>query len=745
MKSSKSRAVFAALALCAFILSSFGNVAAQIGGTRQNGLVRGQDAINRLGARLPEVAARLGQTAEGLRRVLLTDSTLWVDPNGMLLYVDEHTVSETEAAAAEVPQTESIAPFPLADTFLLNSKPGSSRTIYLDFDGHTTSGTGWNASYTGGADIVSAPFDEDGSPSTFNDREREIIQLTWQRMAEDYAPFDVNVTTQDPGEAAIIRATSSDTVYGTRCVFSATNFTGSGIGGIAYVGVFNYVGSYYQPAFVMTSGLGSSGTALASRAKFFAEAGSHEVGHNLGLSHDGTASVGYYEGHGVWAPIMGVGYYREVSQWSRGEYPGANQTQDDIQLIQNYGAPLRTDDHGNTTGTATAISSATVNTSGIISTRTDVDYFSFVTGAGNVSLNFTAAPPAGNLNISVDLLDSNGAVVASSNPAGINAAINTSVSAGTYYLKIDGVGEGDLITGYSDYGSLGAYKITGTLVSAGQPIADATATNTTGTAPLAVQFSSTGSSDPDGTIVSYAWNFGNGATSTDPNPTYSYTKSGNFTATLTVTDNSGFSSSDTVAISVTNTAPIAVASANVTSGPASLAVAFSSAGSSDADGNIASYLWNFGNGATSTAANPTYTYTTAGTYSATVRVTDNLGASTTSAPVVITVTAPVTYSYISAMTVTKTTTKTGTYATVTVTVRGSDGAVKRNAVVTGTWSGLTTGTVSGTTNRSGQFAFKSATTRATSGTFTFTVNGISLAGFPYDATKNTQTTISIAR
>ena len=46
------------------------------------------------------------------------------------------------------------------------------------------------------------------------------------------------------------------------------------------------------------------------------EAASHEAGHNLGLSHDGTRKTGYYAGHGDWAPIMGVGYYREVSQWS---------------------------------------------------------------------------------------------------------------------------------------------------------------------------------------------------------------------------------------------------------------------------------------------------------------------------------------------------------------------------------------------------------------------------------------------
>jgi len=83
-----------------------------------------------------------------------------------------------------------------------------------------------------------------------------------------------------------------------------------------------------------------------------------------------------------------------------------------------------------------------------------------------------------------------------------------------------------------------------------------------------------------------------------------------------------------------NRAPIAVASANRTSGPAPLTINFSSAGSSDPEGGALSYLWTFGDGTTSTAANPTKTYNSNGTYSPTLRVTDPQGLSGTASLVV---------------------------------------------------------------------------------------------------------------
>ena len=90
-------------------------------------------------------------------------------------------------------------------------------------------------------------------------------------------------------------------------------------GGVAYVGIFDNVGDTYKPALVFFDMLGSG------NEKYVAEAISHEAGHNMGLNHDGAAGTGYYQGHGSgatgWAPIMGVGYYQPLVQWSKGEYP----------------------------------------------------------------------------------------------------------------------------------------------------------------------------------------------------------------------------------------------------------------------------------------------------------------------------------------------------------------------------------------------------------------------------------------
>ncbi|MEO1594438.1 MAG: PKD domain-containing protein [Pseudomonadota bacterium] len=141
-------------------------------------------------------------------------------------------------------------------------------------------------------------------------------------------------------------------------------------------------------------------------------------------------------------------------------------------------------------------------------------------------------------------------------------------------------------------------------------------------ADLTCDFSDS-SSDTDGTIAAWSWAFGDGATSTAQNPSHTYAAAGTYSVTLTVTDNDGDSDSVTQSVTVAeppNLPPTAAFSDNCTD----LACNFTD-GSSDSDGTIAAWSWAFGDGATSTAQNPSHTYAAAGTYSVTLTVTDNDG------------------------------------------------------------------------------------------------------------------------
>jgi len=416
-----------------------------------------------------------GPVLEPLEPRQLLDGTGLLEAQGLVASspaVDPSFLSDMAQAAPAILSATVASPFPLDQTFLLHSDPGALRVIYLDFDGHTTTGTIWNSQYTSGAPIVTPAYSFEGD-SSFSDNELARIQYIWQRVAEDFIPFDVDVTTQDPGVESLIKRGPTDTQYGIRvCIGGNSAWTGSSIGGIAQPASFN--SSSDTPCFVFPANLGNGAE------KYVAEAASHEVGHTLYLTHDGTTGgVEYYEGQGAgptgWAPLMGIGYYKELTQWSQGEYANANNHQDDLVAIAASspgGFGYRADDHGGTRATAaalTVVGNTSVSGSGIIERTTDVDFFSFTTGQGLVSVAIDPAPTGPNLDILATLYDSFGTVVAVSNPIGVlSASFSLSLLAGTYYLSIDGTGEGDpLVTGYSDYGSLGQYFISGTIVDPG--------------------------------------------------------------------------------------------------------------------------------------------------------------------------------------------------------------------------------------------------------------------------------------
>lgn len=404
---------------------------------------------------------------------LAEDSSTWVDECGDVFVVDR---------AAPPSQLEATGPLteqgPPADIFDLSSRPSSDRTIYLDFDGATYSGTRWQ----NGAEIVSPAYSVDTDRTTFTEVERAQIFLAWQVVAEDFAPFDVNVTTRVPATSALTRTSVADLTYGMPVVITSTNSVGTGCscGGVAYLDVFDVVGTTeYAPAWIFTNGSGVNGYNVGQVA-------SHEIGHTFGLSHDGTSQSSYYSGAKGWAPIMGSSYNRRASQWSSGEYPDASNTQDDVAIIAAT-APTLADDHADGVVGATAIGSGT--TTGTITSRSDSDAFTF-TASGDTTLAVAGPAVFGDLDVEVTVIDALGSTVATLNPTADSvteeslAATWTATlplaTAATYTAVVDGTGFGSPAEAgrYSDFGSLGTYAVSLTTQSPTVPIPPPTTTPT---------------------------------------------------------------------------------------------------------------------------------------------------------------------------------------------------------------------------------------------------------------------------
>jgi hypothetical protein len=360
---------------------------------------------------------------------------------------------------------------PLNQTFELASLPSATKTIYLDFTGHITTGAA-AAAWGSTTDILTPPFTIDSDPA-FNPSELATIQRTWARVAEDFAPFQVNVTTKEPSVTDLINAGGADTRWGIRVVIGAASGAGhpaASSGGIAIVSSFSAAADV--PCFVNT---------LSSTSESFVSvAASHEVGHTLGLDHDGVSGLSeYFAGHGgtgqtSWGPLMGAPYDRNVTQWSKGEYASATTTEDDLAVIVGgNGFSYRPDDYRGTIAGAQRLVQPAGQTflrgAGIIERNTDSDMFSFTVTTGVVDLRvrpldvLDAATFAGaNLDVGATLYAADGRLVADMQPQNrLDAQFNGPLTGGTYYVKVFGTGNASpLIDGYSNYGSLGQYTVT---------------------------------------------------------------------------------------------------------------------------------------------------------------------------------------------------------------------------------------------------------------------------------------------
>ncbi|QIG38805.1 PKD domain-containing protein [Microbacterium sp. 4R-513] len=205
-----------------------------------------------------------------------------------------------------------------------------------------------------------------------------------------------------------------------------------------------------------------------------------------------------------------------------------------------------------------------------------------------------------------------------------SAALQTSGGVGAY-VYLSGSAGASVTTLFPDYSAVG--QIGAPPPPVNQPPTAVIATPTISGRTVSV--SGAGSTDPDGTIASWAWTFGDGTTATGATATRTYAADGTYTISLTVTDDKGATHTTTRSVTVAapvNQPPTAVIATPTISGRT---VSVSGGGSTDPDGTIASWAWTFGDGTTATGATATRTYAADGTYTISLTVTDDKGATHT--------------------------------------------------------------------------------------------------------------------
>lgn len=313
-----------------------------------------------------------------------------------------------------------------SEVLKLESKPNSHKLIYLDFDSEPSL-PDWNYSYV---------------PSNYTNAK---IKTTWESVSEDFLAFDVNITTN--------RALFDATPVIDRGWVVFADFQNNSWGGVAYVG------SYGTGAPVLVDG-GANG----SVSNFTLMAASHELGHAFGLSHDAkSGGGGYYAGHGEFSPIMGNGS-RPVSHWSNGDYSGATNNEDDMDIIaQETG--FRQDDFLTSKNLFVLVNDSVLpqDNFGMIENRADVDTFNFETfGYGLVELEFKSPIKQTNLDILIKVFDDAGTLITQVNPVGQREVLlSENLTSGKYQVTIEGDGELGPTDGFSDYSSFGFYQIRG--------------------------------------------------------------------------------------------------------------------------------------------------------------------------------------------------------------------------------------------------------------------------------------------
>lgn len=467
----------------------------------------------------------------------------------------------------------------------LQSRPGSAYVILIDTKSVMTDGV---------------PFDVS----------KEWIWETWQIVAASFSMFDVNVTTDwDVYNAAAPSKRGGGTMYRQTGRSSCA---------------FAFGSSTFCTLYKESTAYGQGRTAA------------HEFGHLFHLNHDGGAPGGeYHEGIAEfqWVPIMGNYWFgtnwgQALYQWSKGEYSGASNKEDDFNILTRF-IPFKTDDISDTKALVIESNgnvSANANF-GQIHKNTDSDAFSFSIGSqggtANLTINRIEHIGGAMLDVHAKIKNSAGQVVAESNRSvNRSASFNQALSAGNYTLEILGGAEGTPSKGFSNYSSLGYYAIEGSIIGGGVgtnvgPKADFTYSSNR----LTVNF--TDKSTDDKAVTSYAWDFGDGTYATSANPSHTYQKSGSYSVSLVVSDAEGVTSTKSMNVSVSGDVVNPPPAANFSVVTKDLTATFTN--TSTDDKAVVAHQWQFGDGSTSSEVSPVHTYPAAGSYSVVLTVSDAEG------------------------------------------------------------------------------------------------------------------------
>jgi hypothetical protein len=311
----------------------------------------------------------------------------------------------------------------------------TASVLLLDFDGQLVSGTSWNAA----GDINCLPANLSST----------AINNIISRITNDYSPFNVVVTTEE----SVYNAAPINKRM--RVIFTETWEWFGQAGGTSFLNSFTWGNN--TPCFVFTS-------LLNYNDKQIGEAASHEAGHTFGLRHQATYNgntllseynYGVGTGETSWAPIMGCGYYKNVTTWHNGpNSTGANAIQNDMNIIAAI-TGWKTDDYSNTISGAQTL---TTSREGLINTATDADFFVINTSTPKTlsltPFNIGGLNEAANLDMIVKIYNSQGQLITTvEDPLTLNAV--TPVNAGQYYVSVSVTANANTST----YGMLAKYAI----------------------------------------------------------------------------------------------------------------------------------------------------------------------------------------------------------------------------------------------------------------------------------------------